>query len=65
MSKFKGVVESRLTRLNDDNISDKHILKLGNPLPLEGTCKHNNNALKWLRYVCCGRLYPCGKYYIY
>lgn len=54
-------MESRLDKLNSDNPADKHILKLGQPLPMNGSCRHNKNSLKWMRYICCGRLFACGK----
>lgn len=31
----------------------------GQPLPERGTCKHYGKSCRWLRFPCCGRLYPC------
>jgi uncharacterized CHY-type Zn-finger protein len=58
-SKYKGIIESRIDKLDDKNIADKHVLKLGQPLPLNGTCKHNKNLFQWKRFICCGRLFQC------
>ena len=34
-------------------------LSPGNPLPATGTCAHYRHSHRWLRFPCCGRLYPC------
>jgi len=34
-------------------------LKPGQPLPSTGTCKHYKRSYRWLRFPCCGKLYPC------
>ncbi|KAK3243272.1 hypothetical protein CYMTET_47061, partial [Cymbomonas tetramitiformis] len=34
-------------------------LVLGHPLPSLGTCKHYERSHRWLRFPCCGRLFPC------
>ena len=31
----------------------------GNPLPDLGACKHFKKSLRWLRFSCCGKVYPC------
>uniref|UniRef100_A0A915ANF9 Uncharacterized protein n=2 Tax=Parascaris univalens TaxID=6257 RepID=A0A915ANF9_PARUN len=31
----------------------------GEPLPEHGTCKHYRKSYRWLRFPCCGKLYPC------
>ncbi|KHN75429.1 Uncharacterized protein C18H10.09 [Toxocara canis] len=31
----------------------------GEPLPDHGTCKHYKKSYRWLRFPCCGKLYPC------
>ncbi|KAJ1974273.1 hypothetical protein H4R34_004778 [Dimargaris verticillata] len=31
----------------------------GQPLPLNGTCKHYKQSNRWFRFPCCGKLYPC------
>uniref|UniRef100_A0A0M3I3Y0 C3H1-type domain-containing protein n=1 Tax=Ascaris lumbricoides TaxID=6252 RepID=A0A0M3I3Y0_ASCLU len=31
----------------------------GEPLPDHGTCKHYRKSYRWLRFPCCGKLYPC------
>lgn len=31
----------------------------GEPLPERGTCKHYKKSYRWLRFPCCGKLYPC------
>jgi uncharacterized CHY-type Zn-finger protein len=34
---------------------------VGNPLPLEGTCKHYKRSYRWFRFPCCGTAYPCDE----
>ena len=36
-----------------------HRLVLGENLPLMGACKHFKKSLKWMRFSCCGKVYPC------
>jgi hypothetical protein len=31
----------------------------GEPLPEHGACEHFKKSLRWLRFGCCGRAYPC------
>ncbi|KAJ1920840.1 hypothetical protein H4219_001077 [Mycoemilia scoparia] len=31
----------------------------GQPLPDKGTCKHYGKSYRWLRFPCCGKVYPC------
>ncbi|OIR58677.1 MAG: zf-CHY type zinc finger protein [Amphiamblys sp. WSBS2006] len=38
---------------------DKVKLSPGEPLPETGTCKHYKKSYRWLRFRCCGRLFPC------
>ncbi|GBM10405.1 Uncharacterized protein C18H10.09 [Araneus ventricosus] len=35
------------------------VIKEGCPLPDYGSCKHYKKSYRWLRFPCCGRLYPC------
>eukprot|EP01023_Acetabularia_acetabulum_P055601 TRINITY_DN6431_c1_g2_i1.p1 TRINITY_DN6431_c1_g2~~TRINITY_DN6431_c1_g2_i1.p1 ORF type:complete len:637 (+),score=93.70 TRINITY_DN6431_c1_g2_i1:181-1911(+) len=35
------------------------VLKLGEPLPATGTCKHYQHSHKWYRFPCCGQRFPC------
>ncbi|XP_014670398.1 PREDICTED: uncharacterized protein LOC106811186 isoform X2 [Priapulus caudatus] len=35
------------------------IIKEGQPLPDNGTCKHYKKSFRWLRFPCCGKCYPC------
>ncbi|GFT39066.1 uncharacterized protein C18H10.09 [Trichonephila clavipes] len=35
------------------------VIKEGCPLPDLGACKHYKKSYRWLRFPCCGRLYPC------
>jgi len=44
------------SRKKDPSISG---LKVGYPLPNEGTCKHYKKSFKWFRFPCCGRAFPC------
>lgn len=34
-------------------------IKEGEELPGKGTCKHYKKSYRWLRFSCCGSLYPC------
>mmetsp|Transcript_60664 Transcript_60664/g.190683 ORF Transcript_60664/g.190683 Transcript_60664/m.190683 type:complete len:335 (-) Transcript_60664:130-1134(-) len=34
-------------------------IKVGQPLPDNGTCKHYQKSYRWLRFPCCGRAFPC------
>jgi len=34
-------------------------IKEGSPLPDQGTCKHYKKSYRWLRFPCCGKVYPC------
>jgi len=34
-------------------------IKVGQPLPDKGGCKHYAKAYRWLRFPCCGRAFPC------
>ncbi|UKK00800.2 hypothetical protein MACK_000874 [Theileria orientalis] len=34
-------------------------IKVGTPLPANGTCKHYKKSFRWFRFPCCGRLFPC------
>ena len=34
-------------------------LKLGENLPNLGACKHFKKSNRWMRFSCCGKLYPC------
>eukprot|EP01134_Creolimax_fragrantissima_P005355 CFRG5355T1 len=34
-------------------------LVVGEPLPKTGTCKHYAKSNRWLRFACCGKVYPC------
>ncbi|ELU01558.1 hypothetical protein CAPTEDRAFT_157003 [Capitella teleta] len=34
-------------------------IKLGQPLPENGTCRHYKKSYRWLRFPCCGKAYPC------
>ncbi|OWZ24687.1 hypothetical protein PHMEG_000210 [Phytophthora megakarya] len=32
---------------------------LGEPLPLNGACDHYKHSLRWFRFQCCGKAFPC------
>lgn len=34
-------------------------IRVGQPLPDEGTCKHYRKSHRWFRFPCCGRAFPC------
>ena len=34
-------------------------LTIGQPLPEFGTCKHYKKSFRWLRFPCCGKVFPC------
>lgn len=33
----------------------------GSPLPANGTCSHYRESYRWLRFPCCGMVYPCDE----
>jgi len=35
------------------------VVEGGKPLPDNGTCKHYKKSFRWLRFPCCGMVYPC------
>jgi len=34
-------------------------MREGMPLPEFGTCRHYKHSYRWLRFPCCGKVYPC------
>lgn len=34
---------------------------IGEPLPNLGACKHYKKSLRWFRFPCCGKAYPCDE----
>jgi len=38
---------------------DEFVIRVGTPLPDNGTCKHYKKSYRWLRFPCCGKAYPC------
>ncbi|KAL6479199.1 hypothetical protein MHYP_G00126320 [Metynnis hypsauchen] len=34
-------------------------VQAGKPLPSKGACRHYKQSHRWLRFPCCGRVYPC------
>lgn len=34
-------------------------IKVGEPLPAKGTCRHYHHSHRWLRFPCCGMRFPC------
>ncbi|KAI9907748.1 hypothetical protein PsorP6_004122 [Peronosclerospora sorghi] len=32
---------------------------VGQPLPRNGTCNHYKHSLRWFRFQCCGKAFPC------
>lgn len=36
-------------------------IKIGEPLPNNGTCKHFKKSFRWMRFPCCGKCYPCDE----
>ncbi|XP_055931217.1 uncharacterized protein LOC129961699 isoform X2 [Argiope bruennichi] len=49
----KTVAVKKVTKKKDP------VIKEGCPLPDYGACKHYKKSYRWLRFPCCGRLYPC------
>jgi uncharacterized CHY-type Zn-finger protein len=47
-------------QLQDARRQEKEIgIKVGQPLPEKGTCKHYGKSYRWLRFPCCGRAFAC------
>eukprot|EP00039_Didymoeca_costata_P011389 m.159863 g.159863 ORF g.159863 m.159863 type:complete len:637 (+) comp15159_c0_seq14:255-2165(+) len=40
-------------------VTQQMTLVQGQPLPENGACKHFTKSLRWMRFPCCGRAYPC------
>eukprot|EP00002_Diphylleia_rotans_P001314 TRINITY_DN10737_c0_g1_i1.p1 TRINITY_DN10737_c0_g1~~TRINITY_DN10737_c0_g1_i1.p1 ORF type:complete len:742 (+),score=125.05 TRINITY_DN10737_c0_g1_i1:92-2317(+) len=65
-----GIIKSQLTGedapppeakagLQRKRIPKDSSLKVGTPLPKNGTCKHYSQSYRWLRFPCCGKAFPC------
>ena len=52
---------SELKRHGAQGTANPQMVRLikGEPLPNMGACKHFQKSLRWLRFSCCGKLYPC------
>uniref|UniRef100_A0A3Q3WJ93 CHY-type domain-containing protein n=1 Tax=Mola mola TaxID=94237 RepID=A0A3Q3WJ93_MOLML len=46
-------------RANKTGQSSYPAVQKGKPLPEKGACKHYKHSHRWLRFPCCGRMYPC------
>jgi len=36
-------------------------IREGYPLPQSGACQHYKKSFRWLRFSCCGRVFPCDR----
>lgn len=36
-------------------------IRVGEPLPDKGACRHYRKSYRWLRFPCCGRAFPCNE----
>lgn len=68
------IAEFRFEYMSDDGI-DNERLKLrskkvtkeklgitgGTPLPNEGACSHYKKSVRWFRFSCCSKVFPCDK----
>ncbi|XP_069019510.1 uncharacterized protein [Embiotoca jacksoni] len=56
-------IQSRTIKTGSNAVNCKMIrdpaVQKGKPLPEKGTCKHYKQSHRWLRFPCCGRVYPC------
>lgn len=43
------------------NNQNDPLIKSGQPLPNNGTCQHYKKSFRWMRFPCCGKVYPCDK----
>lgn len=41
--------------------SEKLKLQGGQPLPNDGACQHYKKSLRWFRFTCCKRVFPCDR----
>lgn len=53
-SKIHEVSVKKVKRIVKDPV-----IKYGNPLPDNGTCKHYKKSFRWFRFPCCGKCYAC------
>jgi len=66
VAQWRQVAEEEGDRLNarrqlhDARRRERELgIKVGQPLPEKGTCKHYGKSYRWLRFPCCGRAFPC------
>lgn len=50
------IIVKKAKQKKDPNMAG---IKVGSPLPKEGTCKHYSKSHRWFRFPCCGRAFPC------
>ncbi|XP_033761437.1 uncharacterized protein LOC117343204 [Pecten maximus] len=59
------VVETENRKVHEVNVKKVKrivkdpVIKFGNPLPDNGTCKHYKKSFRWFRFPCCGKCYAC------
>ena len=49
----------RLEKNSKGSKTRHHVLKPGEPLPLQGACEHFEKSFRWYRFPCCGGAFPC------
>jgi len=58
----QGEHQTARKQLQDAKRHEKELgIKVGQPLPYQGACKHFQKSYKWLRFPCCGRAVPCNE----
>ncbi|RKP08846.1 hypothetical protein THASP1DRAFT_7508, partial [Thamnocephalis sphaerospora] len=61
MSDGSGDAEVVGTRLKQQKLKDRiEDYTPGKPLPNNGSCKHFRRSHRWMRFPCCGKVYPCN-----
>lgn len=57
LQSLRGVV--KVVVPNRKKIPKDPAIQEGKSLPNFGTCKHYKKSYRWLRFPCCGKVYPC------
>lgn len=58
----QGEQQNARRQLQDARRQERDLgIRVGQPLPYQGACKHFHKSYKWLRFPCCGRAFPCDE----
>ncbi|KAG6574653.1 uncharacterized protein IUM83_10941 [Phytophthora cinnamomi] len=69
LAQLEGSSRKRSSSVNEISVkADEHKkgkqvtqnFVLGQPLPRNGSCDHYKHSLRWFRFQCCGKAFPCN-----